>query len=189
MTAITITVLGPLRVFFGDRLVRLAAPPMTFPLLAYLLIHRRREVLRERLAFTLWPEETESAAKANLRRHIHYLHKLFAPAAVDEPCVVADARVVRWNPSFGDVEDFERHVAAGERAKAADIYDGDLFEGLEHEWVQTERERLRTMHAENLSAIVSHERAQRQLAKALHYARRLLNHDPWREDVLRDVAQ
>lgn len=48
---------------------KFSAPPKTLPLLAFLLLHSDQPVNRETLAFTLWPDETETNARANVRRH------------------------------------------------------------------------------------------------------------------------
>ena len=188
---IRIALFGALRIVVGGQPIRLAAPPMTFPLLAYLLVHRDRNVARETLAFTLWPEESESAAKANLRRHLHYLQKLLPPAREGAPWVLTDARAVRWNPAAPaeiDVAEFERKIGEGARAEAVALYEGDLLEEQDHEWVLTERERLRAMHVENLAQLIAGARAERRFGRALQFARRLLHHDPWREDAVREVV-
>jgi DNA-binding SARP family transcriptional activator/tetratricopeptide (TPR) repeat protein len=192
MTAqIRIGLFGSLQIVAGGQPIRLAAPPMTFPLLAYLLVHRERNAARETLAFTLWPEESESAAKANLRRHLHYLQKLLPPAPADVPWVLTDARTVRWNPQAPaelDVAEFERRIAAGARADAVALYEGDLLEELDAAWILTERERLRALHADNLAHLIAQARGERRFSRALQYARRLLHHDPWREDAVREVV-
>ncbi|MDB5072468.1 MAG: transcriptional activator domain protein [Candidatus Eremiobacteraeota bacterium] len=192
MTApIRIALFGALRIVVGGQPIRLAAPPMTFPLLAYLLVHRDRNVARETLAFTLWPEESESAAKANLRRHLHYLQRLLPPPPDGVSWVIADARAVRWNPNAPaeiDVAEFERRIGEGERSEAVALYEGDLLEELDSEWILTERERLRTLHVDNLSQLIAAARAERRFGRALQFARRLLHHDPWREDAVREVV-
>jgi predicted ATPase/DNA-binding SARP family transcriptional activator len=188
---IRIALFGTLRIIAGGQPLRLAAPPMTFPLLAYLLVHRERNVARETLAFTLWPEESESAAKANLRRHLHYLQKLLPAPPDGVPWVLTDARAVRWNPAAPaeiDVAEFERRIGEGARADAVALYEGDLIEEQDHEWILTERERLRTLHVDNLAELIAEARAERRFARALQFARRLLHHDPWREDAVREVA-
>jgi DNA-binding SARP family transcriptional activator/tetratricopeptide (TPR) repeat protein len=192
MTApVRIALFGSLRIVVGGQPIRLAAPPMTFPLLAYLLVHRERNVARETLAFTLWPEESESAAKANLRRHLHYLQRLLPPAPEGLPWVLTDARTVRWNPAAPaeiDIAEFERRIAEGERSEAVALYEGDLLEELDHEWILTERERLRALHVDNLAQLIADARAERRFGRALQFARRLLHHDPWREDAVREVV-
>ncbi|HEV3089487.1 MAG TPA: AAA family ATPase, partial [Candidatus Elarobacter sp.] len=188
---IRIALFGSLRILAGGQPIRLAAPPMTFPLLAFLLVHRERNVARETLAFTLWPEENESAAKANLRRHLHYLQRLLPAHDEGVPWVLTDARTVRWNPDAPaevDVAELERRIAAGARADAVALYEGDLLEELDHEWILSERERLRALHLDNLSQLVAAARGERRFGRALQYARRLLHHDPWREDAVREVV-
>ena len=42
-------------------------------LLTYLLLHRQTPQLRQRLAFHLWSESTETQARTNLRKELSYL--------------------------------------------------------------------------------------------------------------------
>src|SRR4051794_463303 len=44
-------------------------------LLAYLILHRDAPQSRERLAFLLWPDSTESQARTNLRHVLHNLRR------------------------------------------------------------------------------------------------------------------
>ena len=61
--------------------VRFAAPPKTFPLLAYLLLHRAQPVDRQQIAFALWPDDPEASGRTNLRRHLHHLQRALPPPA------------------------------------------------------------------------------------------------------------
>ena len=53
---------GDLRLFDDGVAVKFAAPPKTAPLLADLLLHRGAMVRRQVLAYTLWPDDSESDA-------------------------------------------------------------------------------------------------------------------------------
>lgn len=52
-------------------------------LLAYLLLHRRTPQPRQRLAFHLWPDSTESQSRSNLRKALSHLRQ-----ALPEPDTV-----------------------------------------------------------------------------------------------------
>jgi DNA-binding SARP family transcriptional activator len=49
-------------------------------LLAYLLLHRDAPQQRQRLAFMLWPDSTESQARTNLRHVLHNLRRALPDA-------------------------------------------------------------------------------------------------------------
>lgn len=181
-----VSLFGSLRLRYAGEPLTLAAPPKVTPLLAALLLERRDPIPRERLAFTLWPDEPGAVARANLRRHLHYLSRALPGAGT--PWFRADARSVRWDPQQPlqlDVARFEALLREGQRAAADELYAGDLLAALDEEWLDVERARLRALHVENLAALIESESAARRHASVVQYARRLLECDPWREDAVR----
>lgn len=181
-----VALFGSLRLRYAGEPFALAAPPKVAPLLAALVLGRGDALSRERLAFMLWPDDAAASARANLRRHLHYLARALPDAGV--PWLLADARTVRWNPALAidvDVARFAALLAIGRRAEAAEAYAGDLLPDLDEEWLATERARLRAEHLANLAALIDEEAAARRHASVEAYARRMLEADPWREDALR----
>ena len=164
-----------------------AARPKVMPLLAYLLLNRGAAVPRRTIAETLWPYHPEEDARANLRRHISYLQR-WLPAA-DFPWLLADAGRAQWNPAAEtelDVAEFERLAALPHRlGDAVAMYAGDLLMGIDEDWVEAERERLRGTFVRALSAYAASLRAAGDYVAAIAAAQRLLSADPWREDALR----
>jgi len=102
-----IALFGEPRFTFEGRNHAFVAPPKALPLLVYLLLRRNTAVSRETLAGTLWPDDDEETARANLRRHIHYVRGAL-PAG---EWIIADRRTVQWNPDAPwrlDVAEFEQ---------------------------------------------------------------------------------
>jgi predicted ATPase/DNA-binding SARP family transcriptional activator len=186
-----IRLLGAPEFAFSGESFRFAAPPRTLPLLAWLVLHRRAPLARDALAFAFWPDATEDDARGDLRRHLYYLAKALPPPG-PEPWIVADKKTVAWNaraPAAIDVADFERLTGldgdAGLEA-AAELYRGPLLEGYDDAWLEAERERLKALAQRTLLALVArHEEA--DPVRAVAYAQRLLQLDPWREDALRSL--
>ncbi len=107
---------GQIRLEYDGGAWKYAALPKTLPLWAYLLLHGDHPLERARLAFTLWPDDSEPAALANLRRHLYALRRTLPPPG-DQPWLLTDAETVRWNPAAAywlDVAEFERGSAADE---------------------------------------------------------------------------
>jgi len=104
------------------------------------LAEPERRLSRKALASDLWPDEDETTAARNLRRHLSFLTAAL-PAA--DACVGRD-REALWCRASGapwcDVVEFERG--------ALDLYRADFMEGSFHEWVLAQRERLRIAAAE-----------------------------------------
>jgi DNA-binding SARP family transcriptional activator/Tfp pilus assembly protein PilF len=174
--------------------LKFKAPARALSLLSYLFVHGATPLTRDAVAFALWPDDIESDARANLRRHLFYLTNDVLPAAPPKtPWILADKRTIGWNPAapaWCDVRDFERLAAdAGTAAAAVGLYRGDLLEGFEDEWLQAPRERLREQQVQLLLNLIDASRAARAHAAGIGFARQLLSIDPWREDGIRALIE
>lgn len=184
-----ISLLGQPGLRIDERPLRFNAPPRTIPLLASLLLHRAQPVTRAQVAFALWPDDSEGAARANLRRHLHQLQRILPRAA--QPWLMSAGNTLQWNNQaeyWLDVEEFERLSARDETlAEAAALYRGDLLETIYEDWLFFERERLRDLYFANVTRLIMRCRSQRDFTGAIGYAQQLLARDPVREDVFRQL--
>src|ERR1022692_497827 len=189
--ALKIHLLGQPRFVADGSPIKLAKRAATVPLAAYLLLHRAEPVSRNFLAFTLWAEESEETALAELRRYIYLLNKALGPNSSGQPWIVTEGETVRWNdaaPLWLDVAEFERLSAgAVTLSEAIALYAGDLVEDLYDDWLIAHRERLRSMYFADLGALIVQQRESRQFPSAIASATQLLASDPWREDVIRQL--
>ena len=188
-----IHLLGNPQVFAGDEPVTLPAPAKAFALWAYLLLKRARPFPREQLAYVLWPDETESEARANLRRHLHLLRKQLPQ---DANWILATRSTLQWNPDAAywlDVALLDRFAgetaSEEEWAAVVDCYRGDLLEGFYDDWVLTERSRLRQRYLHILEQRVALQKAGGDLRGAIHTTQRLLACDPLREEPYRCLME
>jgi predicted ATPase/DNA-binding SARP family transcriptional activator len=184
---------GQPRFQFNGQSLKFAALPKTLPLCGYLLLHRGQSAARDSVAFTLWPDQTESAARANLRRHLHDLRRVLPVDEAQPAWILSDADTLQWNPAaplWLDVAEFERASATAAPAGLAEavaLYSGDLLETLYDDWIFPERERLRNLYLAALNQLVAEHRALRDYAPAISYAQRLLAQDPLRGDIVRQL--
>ncbi len=170
--------------------MKFKAPQRALSLLAYLLVHSDTALSRDAVAFALWPDHTESDARADLRRHLYYLvNDALPPAPADAPWILSDKRTVRWNPNapaWCDLTAFRK--CSAEPSTAADavaLYRGELLEGFEDEWLSEHRDRFRERQIELLLNLVSVNRERGNFGEAIAYTKKLLAVDPWREDGIR----
>lgn len=171
--------------------VKFAKRSATLAMLAHIVLKGGRALSRESLAFTLFPDDDEVNALAELRRYLYLANKAL-PARDGDPWIVSDAETVRWNDlggAFVDVAEFER--LAGEPhawQRAVDLYGGDLLENVYEDWVVAERERLRARYFVLLDDLIARYRSERNFPAAISCAKRVLSSDPWREDALRALV-
>lgn len=168
------------------------APARALSLLTYLLLHRAQPSPRDAVAFLFWPDLPESEARAKLRYDIRELREAL-PQGEGVTWILADNRTIRWNPEapiWLDVAEFERLASVADgAAEAVALYGGDLAHRLDDEWLQAPRERLRELQSSLLFGLVESSRAQGDVRRAMSYAQRLVQHDPWREDAVRALIE
>jgi len=178
---------GDVRASYENDVLRpIAVSRKTQLLLAYLVLHRDHVGSRAEIAFTLWPDEAEPQARANLRRHMYELQRYFPSAQL---AFQVDARTIRIDPRSSlavDVEAFWAAIALGSYAEAVELYGGELLQSFSDDWIVPFRERARRSYERALFTLVE-EHWQTDAAQALEFAQRLHAEDPWREDVVRAI--
>lgn len=185
--AIRVALFGQPRVVSEDGSVDFPLRRKTLDIFAYLILHRARPPTRDSLAFTLFPDDDEESARANLRRNLSYL---LSSLPDGRQFVSADSERVAWNldaPAHVDVIAFERAIAEGRDPDALAEYSGQLLPTIYDEWPATDRERLRDAFHEALARTIARQRSERRFDQATASAHRLLDEDPWREDVVRQL--
>jgi DNA-binding SARP family transcriptional activator len=164
-------------------------PPRCYLLLALVALREGAPTSRATLAAALWPDELDTDARTNLRRHLHELQRAFPPIDGVE-WLLCEGKNVRWNdaaPGLIDARAFPRFCVDPKRAaEAAALYRGDLLEGVFDESILAERERLASLYRELLLRLVRDARESCEHARAVAYARMLLDADEFREDALRE---
>jgi DNA-binding SARP family transcriptional activator len=184
-----ISLLGEFHVTFSSGLTPNFSGDRPVSLLAYLLLHRQAPVSRQHLAFTLWPDSTESQARTNLR-NLYYTLRHTLPDA--DRYIAADAMTLQWRADadvFLDVAEFEGALAEAKTAelaqekienleKAAAIYKGDLLPGNYDDWIMPRREELRQAFVDALRQLVQLQEQVGEYRAAARAGRRLIQQDP-----------
>lgn len=164
-------------------------------LLAYLALHRTETPTRQRLAFLLWPDSSESQSLTNLRTLLHRLHNILPK---DVSLIRVDLQTITWNPLAEislDIADFEKAIfRANEAAQSGDdsatyealayaaaCYMGDFLPDCYDDWVLEARERLRQLLLTALDQLVALLEQQRDYRAAITHANRLMRLDPLNE--------
>jgi len=185
LVGIRIALFGQPRVFSDDGLREFALPRKTLNVLGYLILNRRRAPTRDTIAFALFPDDDEETARGALRRNLSYLLKELPDG---REFIHADAERVAWNaasPAHVDVIAFEQAMREGRHADAIADYAGQLLPTIYDDWAAADRERLRDAFHDALSRTIASDRSRRSYDAATAGAHRLLDEDPWREDIVR----
>lgn len=171
----------------------------------YLLLNRQSSHTREQVATIFWGDDTSSVARKNLRNTLWRLSQSFRSVGasledlitVEEDCI----RFTAVNSYRLDLDEFEAvsHLsldASGEALSAehvlqlegaAELYKGDLLEGVYEDWCVYERERLRLVFLNILSRLMNHHGHHGNYERGLEYEKRILLLEPTREKVHRQM--
>lgn len=182
---------GPLRLVLDGQWLPFSGLPKVGPLLVYMLLNQKLPISRDSLAFLLWPDVSEAEARANLRRHLYELRRILPPPPPDQPWIITTNSTVQWNPaghSWVDVLEFQQLIAKKAFEEAISLYEGDFLPDLYEDWIIAERERLRELYFTALSQLMGLARQSGDHKQAISYARHVLNLDPIREDVAREMV-
>ncbi len=161
-------------------------------LCAWLALHADTPQPRDTLATLLWGEQTDAAARLNLRKALSRLRACLPGAAVD--CLVAqDDRVVLMTDRVTvDAVAFRRWADEATPAsleRAAALYCGPLLHGFPDcgevfdDWITAERQALEDTYCSVLQRLLEHEAATGAIESGVQTALRLLGIDPLQEHV------
>jgi DNA-binding SARP family transcriptional activator len=187
---VRISLFGQPRVAAADDSREFPLPRKTLNVMAYLILHCNRPAARDSIAFALFPDDDEEAARGHLRRNLSYLLSSLPPTPHDARFVLADFERMAWNAAAAanvDVFLFDSALAEGRNDDAIALYAGELLPTLYDEWTTGERERLRDAFHDALARRIEQDRSLRRFDRAAESAHRLLEDDPWREDVVRQL--
>ena len=196
-----IQLLGDFRLVHPDNGLIHIRSPRQQSLLAYLLLHADIPQPRRHLAFLFWPDTSEKQAHTNLRNLLYQVRRALPQI---ERWLKIETSTLQWrSDSFYklDVTMFESAVRqadgvlGGHEAtqtlleQAANLYGGDLLEKLYDDWLNSERNRLRTLYLKTLYRLVNlHEKIEAPAA-AITYLDLLLQYDPSQEEVYRRLMR
>ncbi len=195
----------------GEYLVGLTAK--TQALIAYLAIEAHQSHRREALAGLFWGEQSEAAARNNLRQSLHQLQHALGMAT--PPWFLITPQTVQFNPACEhalDVAEFTRwldecahhthrsletcRACQVRLQQAAALYRGPLLTGFAlkdsntfEEWLQVKRESLAQQALAALSALADYHARHGEYAQMEQAARRQIEVDPFSEEAHRRVMR
>lgn len=190
--------------YAGKQLVGFPAQ-QPYLLLCYILLHPDTAHHREQLATAFWGDYPTHLAKKYFRNALWRLRTLLSDCGmpVDDYLVVQDEWISfgTASPCWVDVDVIKTvsarygHVPppelipdqAAELRQAAEVFSGELLEGVYEDWAIFERERLRLQGLNLLSQLVEYHAAQADFEHGLEYCTRILAHENTREDIHRQM--
>jgi DNA-binding SARP family transcriptional activator len=207
MVTLRISLLGVMGVSQGAEPVEDKMHRAVKGLLAYLVLFRRVHA-REVLLVLFWGEYSEDRARKCLNTALWRLRKALEPPGVLRGTYLMTTSMGkigfnRQSKYCLDVAQFEKHtqkaldqpyteltaVQARTLEDALSLYTGGLLEGFFDDWVLRERERLYSLELRGLAHLLKYHRHRKDYQKALACGQKILDLDPLREDIHREMMR
>ncbi|MEO8082558.1 MAG: BTAD domain-containing putative transcriptional regulator [Ardenticatenales bacterium] len=181
--------------------------PLPQALLAYLVLHSHQLHTREALIDVFWGDLEPARARAALNTALWRIRAAIEPAGESDGRYLLSANdSVGFNgdgDAWVDVHVFARRVASltarpahlltggetTELATALALYHGDLLDGMYWDWILPQRERLRLMVLDAMTLLLHVHALHCRYAEGIRWGRRILDLDPLRESVHRDLMR
>jgi DNA-binding SARP family transcriptional activator len=207
MARLSLRLFGPFHAALDGEPITAFKSDKVRALLAYLVTESGRPHPREKLAGLLWPEWTERDARGRLRRVLSSLRLAIGDHDATPSFLLVTRQTIQFNAlsnAGADVTTFEGLAEAKgdlqqmitQLEEAVCLYRGDFLEGFSiadsgvfEEWALLNRERFRRMLMLGLGRLVGCHEQRGDYERALPYAWRLVEIDPWREKAHRQLMQ
>jgi DNA-binding SARP family transcriptional activator len=177
-------------------------------LLAYLALARGRFFARGELLTALWPDQAETCSLQSFNTALWRLRKALArPPLAQQEIVVCDKRGAVGLPLEAklrvDVDEFSRLVAPGlakpmeqldeshidQLRRGVAMYRDDILAGFTDDWALRVREMHRRTLFNALARLMQVSTLAQDYAAAIGHAQAILDRDPLREDVHRELMR
>ena len=191
MPTLTIAVLGALDIRVGGLPIRPLRGRTGEWLLALLVLRQGREVPRDWLAATLWPDSMETQARANLRRTLTDLRQALGEAGDRILAPTPHTLSLSLTPDEADIVAFDVAIRRGDAAsleRAVTLYRGPFLENCLEEWALEARTARQQDYLNALQSLAN-EAVERGEGEAVSLLRRLLVADPYRESAYRMLME
>ena len=170
--------------------------PKRAALLVYLALAKPRgHHRRDALLALFWPESDIERARNALNQAVHFLRLSLGSGAIINRAG-DDALTLNWDALWCDALEFEEAIAAGHRADALNLYQGELLAGFHvgeapefERWLDAERSRYAALFAEALEAVAVERERARDFAAAVIQWKRLAARDPYNARVALRLMQ
>jgi DNA-binding SARP family transcriptional activator len=202
-TGASVTLLGSFSLQIGGQPVQKWRAGKARSLFQYLLVHRDRVVLREKLYEVLWPNSDGSPASSSLKVAMHAVRQIVQ--AGPDGSGRSGVRIVHQDFGYAlyadglsvDLDEFENLVEAGRAAdKAGDrsaalagyrdamaLYRGDFLAGDTADWIVEQREWCKSLALRVLDRLSTEALHSGDFDELIRWCRRIIELDPYHESA------
>ena len=197
---------GRPHILFDNQPVKAFPTEKVSLLFAYLVLFRQSNHARATLWGLFWGESSDAQARHSLSTALWRLQRWLRPYQTkDIPYLLIEDEQVAFNRASAywlDTAEFEQRISlarqmnganpdltAAALSHALELYQGELLEGCYADWCLAERDRLHQMYLQALVHLMIYHGGRKDYAQAIGFAQRILQDDPLREDVQRELMK
>ena len=174
-------------------------------LLAYLAAEASHTHSRESLAALFWPDMPDSAARSNLRYTLSSLRRTIRDQTANPPYLLINQDSIQFNTGSSvwvDLHAFQEGLPQSKlfdatcTETAVSLFQGPFLAGFSlkecdefEAWLQTQRQRLNQQAITAYSQLAAHYDRRHEYNRALHFARRQVELEPWDENAQRQLLR
>ena len=170
-------------------------------LLAFLMVESNKPHSRDTLAWLLWPDSSNQAARTNLRSDIANLRKILGDNNNLTPHLLINRETIQFNllsdywldvTTFTSMPPslFSKTFQLEQSEQAIALYQGTFLSGFSisdsapfEEWVLLKREQVDRQVTDALNRLVTAYEQINEFEKAEVFARTLVEREPWNEEA------
>ena len=169
-------------------------------LLAYLAVEADRPHPREALAGLLWPDYPNASALNNLRDALAALRQAIGDRQAEPPFLLITRDTIQFNTASDCSLDLSgladlTGLEIDQLEQVASAYRGSFLEGFScdsapfEEWVLVKREQINRQMVDALCRLAEHFEERGEYERAIAYARKQLELEPWDEQAHRQLMR
>ena len=206
MSTLRIFLFGGVRVFHDDLPPVAKITHRVQALLAYLLLQSHHGQPRDALTDLFWGDHSQERARNCLNTTLWRLRSALEPAGIPHGTYLVTTPSggigFNWESDYWlDTQVFEKctncilacPISGMETSDAQDLenalrlYADELLDGFYDDWALRERERMRCLYLNSLAQLMRYYRQHGAYEKGLTCGQQILNLDPLREEVHREI--
>lgn len=183
-----LSVLGHVRYSVGRRTIPVSGALAS--VIGYLALSASsgRQLGRDRVAFSLWPDRTETAARRALADALYRLGQLVG----DDGLITRTGDQIGLGDVVVDLHEFTQLASSQDpsaQRAALDLYVDDLLIDVDADWAIGQREATRVRFLTTIRAVWEIERSAAEAGWGVATAQRWAQFDPWDEQAHRAVLR
>ena len=147
-------------------------------LLAYLILNAGRNLRREEVADSFWPDASDP--RGSLRGALRRIRQAIGDGYIESESretIAFSETADPWVDALAFDHDLPSDAATEELSQIVELYRGEFLPGFDFEWVEPARENYRQLFAQRIQELIDRLKAERNWSEVLDWSEHWIAHD------------